>query len=222
MKTNFLSNDAIHATSVTGKSKIIGIAYNYPGVGQHNDNDCFEPLCFLKGLVEYSVRMKPNIRLPKYLMPDRVWVEVELAAVIGEKIYQVTEVEALAAIESVVIANDITASNILGRDHHLLRSKGLPGFTFLGSNFSSDILLYEDKSCHLEINGRIFQRDNLKNRFLNTAQCVSLASLMVPLFPGDIVLTGTPPNAMNCVVKVGDEVSFAIAGLEEVRLNVTE
>lgn len=222
MKEKFLSPDALLATSVTGKSKIIGVAHNYPGVGHHEGNDCFEPLCFLKGLVEYSVQMKPCIILPKYLVPEKVWVEIELAAVIGKEIYRAAEEQALAAIESVVIANDITASNILGRDHHLLRSKGLPGFTFLGSNFSSDIMLYEDRNCSLAINGKIFQKDNLINRFLNTAQCVSLASLMVPLYPGDVVLTGTPPNAINCVVRAGDEVSFGIEGLEEVKLNVFE
>lgn len=222
MKKNFLSHDGLLATSVTGKSKIIGVAYNYPGVGQHEDNEYFEPLCFLKGLVEYSVQKRPGIMLPKYLAPEIVWVEIELAAVIGKEIYRATEEEALTAIESVVIANDITASNIMGRDHHLLRSKGLPGFTFLGSNFSLDTMLYEDRNCFLAVNGKIFQKDNLANRFLNTAQCVSLASLMVPLYPGDIVLTGTPPNAMNCVVRAGDEVSFAIEGLEEVKLNVFE
>jgi 2,4-diketo-3-deoxy-L-fuconate hydrolase len=208
------------SSRLPGSSKILGVAHNFPGVSNVDQAVDAEPLVFFKGMASYSIALNGHLSIPKNLNLDKVWVEVELAAVLGRKLYAADSKTALDAIDGVVIANDVTAENTLSRDHHLLRSKGLPGFTIVGNTFCRDAMAFERAKCRLKINGETMQDDVLSNRFRSTAECVSLVSQMIPLNPGDIVLTGTPANAMNCLVKVGDTVCMEIEGLEVYEFSV--
>ena len=65
------------------------------------------------------------------------------------------------------------------------------------------------------INNKIFQNGNTSNKIFNDAQAMVLASKYFTLNPGDIILTGTPANAENSIIKHNFNVKLLIDGLGE-------
>jgi 2-keto-4-pentenoate hydratase/2-oxohepta-3-ene-1,7-dioic acid hydratase in catechol pathway len=141
-----------------------------------------------------------------------VWVEVELAIVIGRSIFRASHQEALASILGYTIANDITTSNLYERDHHLLRSKSGPGFCPLG-----EVLIRDLDTSSLElttrVNGKVTQKSSTRNRILGDADAISMISQYVPLVAGDVIITGTPAGALESTIQPGDIVDMEIEGV---------
>jgi 2-keto-4-pentenoate hydratase/2-oxohepta-3-ene-1,7-dioic acid hydratase in catechol pathway len=185
-------------------SKVVGLAYNYKDlVGKKNTYD--EPLIFLKPSTSV-VGMGDNVIIPE----DRTaWGEVELAIVIGKKSKNVSHKDSGSHIFGYTVANDITMKNIESRDHHLARSKGCDTFCPLGpwivTNLNTSELTLTNK-----INNNIFQEGNTSNRIINDFEAVSLVSKYITLYPGDVIITGTPKNAMNSLLFDGSEISVTV------------
>lgn len=190
------------------------LALNYPGIeGATMDGD-FEPLLFLKGP---NTVLDPgrSLPIPSAISFTHMWIEVELAVVIGRPCVKATREEAAAAILGYTIANDVTVNNALGRDHHLARAKSLDHFCPLGPWIDTDL---DPATAVLtsRINGETVQRGAASERFWDDAACVHQLSQFISLRPGDFVLTGTPagagPGNATGVVR-GDRVDLEISGL---------
>lgn len=191
-------------------TKVIGLAYNYKSlVGIKDQYE--EPLFFLKSPTSICPH---NSCVPYPEFAAYVWVEVELAVIIGRDCHRVTEDEAEACILGYSIGSDITAENVHGRDWHLARSKALDRFSPIGP-FLVTGLCTDNLEVRSYINGKEFQRGNTSDRILNDRQAVSLLSRYVTLKPGDVILTGTPAGARASVVKKGDIVTHCIDQLGE-------
>lgn len=206
-------------------TKILALAYNYRDLfadpaartsarEPHYTDPGFEPLVFLKGP---NCLLDPGapIRIPRDA--TEVWVEVEVAAVIGRRARGLRDAAAARAhVFGVTIGNDVTALNVLGRDWHLARSKSLDGFCPLGPEL---VRGFDDADRPLwtEISGRRTQSSTTANRVLDTYEAVALASRIMTLEPGDAVLTGTPGGARQSLVRPGDVVALAIGGLGVLR-----
>ena len=108
--------------------------------------------------------------------------------------------------------NDITAENILGRDWHLARAKGLDTFCPLGPYLIKNIDT-SDLRISSYINGKMTQDSRTSDRVLNDRESVALVSKYFTLIPGDIILTGTPEGATEAIVKPGDEVRIEIQNI---------
>lgn len=187
--------------------KIIALGYNYKDlVGEREAYD--EPVIFLK---PSSAVIGPEEVI--VLREDRkVWTEVELAIVIGKRCRAVSPQEATEFILGHTVANDVTMSNCLGRDHHLARSKGWDTFCPLGPA----IVTHTDTSSlrmSNSINGELMQNSSTDKRILDDGEVVSFLSRFFTLEPGDVILTGTPANAENSLIRHGDSVSVSIEGL---------
>lgn len=210
--------DQLEIAPLTQPNNIVGLALNYLDlVGESAKGD--EPLVFLKSPSSLVCNNQP-IKRPKWI--DRMWVETELAVIVGKELNSTSSLlEASDAILGITLANDVTAGNILGRDHHLARSKSLPTFCPVG-----DFLLTgthgDDLRIKTTINGKITQESTTAKRLLNTAECLQLVSRFIPLQPGDIVLTGTPSGAMDSVVKVGDQAILEIESLGKLTNQIIE
>ena len=193
----------------TKPTKVIGLGYNYKDlVGQKDKYD--EPVIFLKPSSSI-IGHGQTIRLPS---KSKVWTEVELAIVIGKKGSNILIENAESHIFGYTIGNDVTMSNILDRDHHLARSKGLDTFCPLGPIIETELDTSDIKLKNI-INDKILQDSSTSNRILNDKEIVSLVSSFMTLLPGDIILTGTPANAENSIIKSGDTVKVSIEGLGE-------
>lgn len=210
----FSAGDWTYLPPFTGGS-IFGLAYNYRSlVGEERAEE--EPLFFLKSPSSAAGHRSP---LQRPTSADKVWVEVELALVVGRRLRNGSLAEAREAILGVTVASDVTAENLYGRDHHLARSKALDGFAPMGP----DLLVGID-TAHLEmsthINGRRYQQGHTSDRLLDDAQSLQLISRFVTLEPGDMVLTGTPAGAMASLVKPGDHVQHTIENVGELAFDV--
>jgi len=191
-------------------TKVVALAYNYKDlVGERETFD--EPLIFFKSPTSV-IGPGEEIRIPDGI--EVVWVEVELAFVIRKLAKNVSYDRAMDFILGYTIANDVTAQNVLGRDWHLARSKGLDTFCPVGPFLETEL---DTHSLELStvINGRLTQRSTTANRILDDYETLSLISKFITLQPGDIVLTGTPAGAMESRVRPGDVVTVRIAQLCE-------
>jgi 2-keto-4-pentenoate hydratase/2-oxohepta-3-ene-1,7-dioic acid hydratase in catechol pathway len=202
-------------------TKILALAYNYRDLfadpaartsarEPHYTDPGFEPLVFLKGP---NCLLDPSAPIAVPRDAVEVWVEVEVTAVIGRRARGLRDAAAARAhVFGVTIGNDVTAQNVLGRDWHLARSKSLDGFCPLGPEL---VRGFDDSDRELSttISGRRTQSSTTANRVLDTFEAVALASRIMTLEPGDAVLTGTPGGARQSLIRPGDVVELAIAGL---------
>jgi 2-keto-4-pentenoate hydratase/2-oxohepta-3-ene-1,7-dioic acid hydratase in catechol pathway len=196
--------NAILTTPYFGQ-KVMALAYNYKSlIGDQETFD--EPLVFFKspsGVVPHGGEIKyPNFS-------DNVWIEAELTIVIGKEASHVSIDQADDFILGYTCGNDVTAENILQRDWHLARAKGLDTFCPLGPYLVKGIDT-ADLKIESFINGRQTQSSRTSDRVLNDRESVALASTYFTLKPGDVILTGTPAGATDAVVKPGDRVDIRI------------
>ena len=190
-------------------SKIIGIALNNEKlVGKQESYE--EPLIFLKSPT--SITSKENIEIPNF--DCKVWVEAEIGIVISRKGKNIKKSCAKDYIFGHIIANDLTMDNIYGRDHHLGRSKSLDNFCPISKYIHTNVET-ENLFIKTQINGKNYQDGNSSDRILNDYECIELVSKFITLEEGDLILTGTVENALNCVVKNNDEVKMEIENLGE-------
>jgi 2-keto-4-pentenoate hydratase/2-oxohepta-3-ene-1,7-dioic acid hydratase in catechol pathway len=77
----------------------------------------------------------------------------------------------------------------------------------------------------LDVNGKAKQRGNTKNMIFDCATIVSYCSQFFTLYPGDVIVTGTPAGvglATKTFLKAGDVVTLGIAGLGEQRQKIVK
>jgi 2-keto-4-pentenoate hydratase/2-oxohepta-3-ene-1,7-dioic acid hydratase in catechol pathway len=218
IKSNFLFNKPIKTGNVIRlddvkilppviPSKVVGLAYNYKDlVGEKESYS--EPLIFLKSSTSV-VGMHDDVIIPDDLP---AWGEVELAIIIGKEAKNIPLDKANSFIFGYTVANDITMKNIEFRDHHLARSKSCDTFCPLGpwvvTNIDTSKL-----SLVNEIDGKKFQEGNTSNRIVNDVEAVSLVSKYMTLYPGDVIITGTPKNAMNSLIFSGSTISVTVQNI---------
>lgn len=188
-------------------TQLVGLAYNYKDlVGDRIKYD--EPLIFLKS-TSGIIGPSQAIQLPP---KSTCWVEVELGVVISQSARNLRHGEGEQAIFGFFIANDVTAANIHGRDHHLARSKALDSFAPVSTTIYTNIDV-SNRRMITRINGKIFQDGTTSNMILTPGECIELVSQFITLQPGDVLFTGTPANAMNSIIAPGDLCQLEIDGL---------
>jgi 2,4-diketo-3-deoxy-L-fuconate hydrolase len=72
----------------------------------------------------------------------------------------------------------------------------------------------------LDVNGRRFQKGSTRTMVFGVAHLVHYISRFMPLDPGDVISTGTPPGVglgqkPPVYLKAGDEMRVGIQGLGE-------
>jgi 2-keto-4-pentenoate hydratase/2-oxohepta-3-ene-1,7-dioic acid hydratase in catechol pathway len=155
--------------------------------------------------------------------------EAELAVVIGRRGFDVPVEDALDHVAGYMCANDLSARDYLVRQAvdasspfrfdwigHKCFAGSCPlgpvltPAEFVGSPESLDIKLW--------LNGEIKQDSNTSNHLYNVAEQISYLSRRMELFPGDVILTGTPAGVgmeSGTFLKPGDVMKVWIAGLGE-------
>jgi len=168
-----------------------------------------------------TVRMHPR--------GQKIDWEVELAVVIGRKAFQVSERDALDYVLGYTIANDLSARDLGHR-------QALPE----GSSFRQDWVAHKnwDGSCvlgpwiaprdsikdphnlkiTLDLNGVSKQSGNTRDMIFNINEQIADLSSNFTLWPGDIILTGTPAgvgSARGEFLKKGDVLCLGAEGIGE-------
>jgi 2-keto-4-pentenoate hydratase/2-oxohepta-3-ene-1,7-dioic acid hydratase in catechol pathway len=198
--------------------QVIGLALNYPGIAGAKFDDDAEPLVFNKG-ANTVIGDGADIVFPKG-MADEMWVEVELSFMVGKIAKNVPPEKAHEYILGYTIGNDVTCDTSKSdHDHHLPRFKSFDTFSPLGPYIDTE---FDASNAELitRVNDKIVQQGNANTRHFDDAKCLSLVSKIMTLYPGDVILTGTPAGAgpgEASVVNIGDKVELEIKGLGVLR-----
>lgn len=119
--------------------------------------------------------------------------EVELAVIIGRQGRDIAEATAMEHVFGYTVANDVTARDLQQRHGQWYKGKGLDGFCPLGPVVvTADEIGPHQLDIGLRVNGVEKQRSNTRHLIFNIPRLIAEWSAGMTLYPGDILLTGTP------------------------------
>lgn len=189
-------------------SKIICIGLNFKDhaaeIGQNTQD---EPLMFFKP-PSSLIASGERIVIPP--QTTKAELEVELAIVVGKKAKNISESEAKSHILGYTIANDVTARDVQFSDLQWARSKGFDTFGPLGPWIETEFNP-ENKKLISRVNGEIRQEGNTQHMISRPEALLSYVSQNLTLFPGDVILTGSPAGISG--INRGDLVECEIEGI---------
>jgi 2-keto-4-pentenoate hydratase/2-oxohepta-3-ene-1,7-dioic acid hydratase in catechol pathway len=150
--------------------------------------------------------------------------EVELAAVIGKEAKNVSIDKALEYVAGYTAANDLSARDLSRRPHisetsafksDWIGQKSFDGACPLGPWIvpAEDIPDPHNLAIKLWVNDGLKQDSNTGKMIFNIAEQISHLSTGMTLYPGDVILTGTPAgvgSARNEFLQPGDVVKIEI------------
>lgn len=201
---------------VSRPSKIIALGLNYKDHAEESKGKIPEvPLIFAKfpnSLVAHKEPIIWNVNLT-----SKVDFEVELAVIIGKKVFNCPEGEAMKAIFGYTCANDVSARDLQFGDGQWVRGKSLDTFCPLGPWIvtADEVPDPHCLSVRCWLNGSLMQDSNTSLMIFKIPSIVSFLSRYFTLLPGDIILTGTPSGVgvfrnPSVYMKDGDEVVVEI------------
>jgi 2-keto-4-pentenoate hydratase/2-oxohepta-3-ene-1,7-dioic acid hydratase in catechol pathway len=116
--------------------------------------------------------------------------EIELAVVIGEKAKNVSGAAAMSCIAGYCIGLDISARGTEDRSFR----KSADSYTVLGPWLvtADEIPDPGNLGIRLAVDGELRQDSNTQNMIVGVQELVERASRAFTLYPGDVILTGTP------------------------------
>ena len=201
---------------VANPGKIVAAPVNYKAHAQevrdnvalHNNNPAL-----LKSINEIGLFLKASSSLSGAgegialrMLDRRNDHEVELAVVIGKEARHVSRAEALQYVAGYSIGLDIT---IRGQEDRSFR-KSPDTYTVLGPWLVTADEIPNPGALDLSItvNGQTRQSSNTSNMILGVAELIEFATRFYTLYPGDVIITGTPEGVSPIVP--GDQIVATI------------
>lgn len=217
---DIISLDRVTLAPPVQPSKIIAIGRNYLEHAHEMKQDLpSHPLIF--GIFPSALIGSGGVIRWKRAITNEVDWEGELAVIIGKPAHRVAEADALDYVFGYTIANDVTARDLQHRiDKQWTRGKSLDTFCPLGPaiTFARDVEDVQNLDVTTTVNGEIMQHGSTADMIFSVAYLVSYCSQMFTLYPGDIILTGTPSGVgagrkPPVFLKDGDVVAISMTGL---------
>ena len=218
-----------YGVPLKGVGKIVAIGLNYEDHAiESNLPIPTEPMMFMKALSSLN---GPNdeVMLPKGATHGD-W-EVELGVIIGETCRFVSEEEALSKVAGYTLVNDVSERfNQKQRGTQWSKGKGHDTFCPTGPWLVTpdEVGDCQDLDMYLNVNGDRMQTGNTRTMIFTVAQLISYVSEYITLYPGDLMITGTPPGVGEgkkptaIYLKAGDVMELGIAKLGTQTQNVVE
>ncbi len=185
-------------------SKIICAAKNYPWGESPSKSP--RPILFFK---PPSAVIGPGENILYPSSSQQVIFESELVAVMGKVARNISAKEAPKYVLGYTCGNDVTAYDFVLRDNATFHGKSFDTFCPLGPYIVTD-LDPEDTTITCRVNGGVRVKGSTKNKYYSCAELVSFISEIMTLFPGDIIMTGTPDIG---AINRGDLVEVDIDGI---------
>ncbi len=208
-----------YGVPVKGIGKIVAIGLNYADhAAESNLPVPSEPIMFGKALSSLT-GPDDEVMLPKDSTHSD-W-EVELGVIVGRTCRYVEEADALDHVAGYVLCNDVSERfNQKQRGTQWSKGKGHDTFCPVGPWLVTpdEVGDPQDLDMALDLNGQRMQTGNTKTMIFSVREIIAYASRFVTLFPGDLIITGTPPGVGEgkkppVFLKAGDEMTLAIAKL---------
>ncbi len=209
---------------VANPSKIIAAPVNYQ---KHLDEARADAAIHhgaeLKTIDHYGLFLKANSALVgpgegiRLRFPERRNDhEVELAAVIGREGSDIAAERALDHVVGYAIGLDMT---VRGPEDRSLR-KSIDSYAVLGPWLVTADEIADPGTLDLELtlNGEVRQRSNTRHLIFDVPKLIAYASAAYTLYPGDIIMTGTPEGVGP--VAAGDVIEAEIEGIGAMTVEV--
>jgi 2-keto-4-pentenoate hydratase/2-oxohepta-3-ene-1,7-dioic acid hydratase in catechol pathway len=193
-------------------SKIICVGRNYVAHAKEHDAEVPEvPLIFLKP-PSSIIAHGQTIYLPP--QSQQVEHEAELAVVIGKIGRWIPPEDANDHVFGYTVANDVSARDLQFRDGQWTRGKGFDTFCPLGPWIETEFDPADAViTCH--VNDEMRQMASTRDMVFNVKQLIAYISSVMTLYPGDLLLTGTPAGVST--LDDGDLVEVTIEGIGSLR-----
>jgi len=149
----------------------------------------------------------------------RVDYEAELAVVIKKECRKIKPEEADEYLLGAMCLNDVTERDVQRKDGQWMRGKNYETFCPMGP-YIVDGIDFNSLDIKLMLNGEVKQSSNTSKFMWNVQQLVSFISYVMPLYPGDVIATGTPEGIGP--MKDGDIVEVVIEGIGTLRNTVVD
>lgn len=200
--------ESVKLLSPVVPTKIVAIGLNYSDHAAEFDQELpDEPLLFMKAS---STVLAPDGEVVYPPQSKRLDFEAELAVVIGAEAHQVSVEEADSYVLGYTCGLDMTARDLQSKDGQWTRSKNFDTFCPLGPWVDTDVDP-TDLAIKLSVNGETRQDSRTSQMIFGVPHLVSFISGVMTLYPGDVIMTGTPPGVGP--VEVGDRIEMSIEGV---------
>ncbi|MCB1395289.1 MAG: fumarylacetoacetate hydrolase family protein [Rhodobacter sp.] len=211
--------DAVeHAPVIPDPDKIYCVGLNYRDHVEETGNvETPNPTLFARYPASQIGHGAPMI---KPLESDMFDYEGELAVVIGKGGRRIPVAQALEHVAGYACYNEGSV-----RDYQRHTAQYLPGKTFFGTGAFGPWMVTADEipdpsALHLQtrLNGQVVQDTDLTLMITPVPQIIAYASTMLPLLPGDVIVTGTPGGVGSrrtppLWLRDGDVVEVEISGI---------
>lgn len=178
----------------------------------------------IKTIDHYGLFLKSNtsligpgepVRLPA--LDRRMDHEIELALIIGREGYRIPEAAAFDYVAGYAVSLDMV---IRGPEDRSWR-KSFDTFSVVGPwlTTADEVRNPNDLDFWIKVNGETRQKSNTKYLIFGLSKLIAYASQAYRLFPGDIIMTGTPEGVGP--VAPGDVMECWIDQVGEMKVAVT-
>lgn len=191
------------APCTPSKAVCIGLNYN----DHKRKTDLQEPTLFLKPTSSLN---NPNGIIEYPVISNDVQYEAELAIVIKKQARNIAAEHAYDYILGYTCANDVSARDLQKRDVQWTRGKSFDTFMPLGPCIETD-LDPNNLDIKLYLNDEIRQFSNTSNLLFKIPELVAFVTEVMTLYPGDVILTGTPAGVGP--MEIGDRVVVEVEGI---------
>ena len=149
--------------------------------------------------------------------------EVELAVVIGSRAYRVAADGAWSHVAGITAAQDVSARDVQMRPSgtpQFSLGKSFPGFTPMGPLLVTldELPDPDDIRLSCSVNGVERQSSTTSDLIFGVPELIVYLSSVLPLLPGDVILTGTPSGVgigqdPPVFLRPGDRITTRVADL---------
>lgn len=144
----------------------------------------------------------------------KVQFEGELVAVIGHKVRNVKESDALSCVFGYTIGNDVSEREWQRNDRTFWRGKNADTFKPMGPWIDTDVAL-SPMTTTVRLNGQEVSRFDTNDMVFGVAATIAEITRYITLFPGDVIWMGTDDPTLDMVA--GDDVEVEISGIGVLR-----
>ena len=197
-------------------SKLIAVGLNYADhIAEMKRTPLGTPLIWFKA----PTSLLPHNGTIEIAFPDhQTDYETELGIVIGQAAKSVPVEKANDFIFGYTVGLDISDRDLQKSEKQFGRCKSFDTYTPIGPFVYADVDV-RDLSLELRQNGEVRQKARTSQMIYPPAEIVSFASQSLTLFPGDVILTGTPSGVGP--IRADDQLEARIDDWPPLRNRVT-
>lgn len=208
---------------IVAPSKILAIGLNYlDHIKETGATQPERPILFAKYANALAGPTDPTILDPS--LTAELDYEAELAVIIGRESRRLEYDDALDSVYGYAVANDVSARDWQRVDSQFSRSKSYDSFCPIGPwiTTADEVEDPQNLAISSKVNGEVRQNSTTAQMLFSVRDLLVYLSSTMTLYPGDVILTGTPPGVglgfkPPIFLTPGDVVECEIAGLGRIR-----